>query len=192
MLILRRLKLSVTKKSCTLVLLPALISACAVPRAPDGRAQRETTTQSVEPTYVTKPVEPTHTQSVKPRSISSYITEAKHYVVNQTRDPESVRFQNVFYAVSQDSHNDQSYSVCGEFNAKNAYGGYVGYAQFLYRNDHPDVGPSLFSKAQEEADFKLHSQAAGIGLKLPMPRRFLAVYWEVCINASTKTPAPDS
>jgi hypothetical protein len=47
-------------------------------------------------------------------------------VADTLRDPESARFRHV--RVVQDA--DGSDALCGELNAKNVYGGYVGYAPF--------------------------------------------------------------
>lgn len=47
-------------------------------------------------------------------------------LVAELRDPESARFRNV-YGVS---HGPGLPGICGEMNAKNAYGGYIGFAPF--------------------------------------------------------------
>lgn len=44
------------------------------------------------------------------------------------RDPSSVQFRNI-RTVSDEISN----GVCGEYNAKNAYGGYVGFKMFHWR-----------------------------------------------------------
>jgi hypothetical protein len=48
-------------------------------------------------------------------------------VADQTRDPEAARFRRTF--VVRHPHEDHD-ALCGEINAKNAYGGYVGYQPF--------------------------------------------------------------
>lgn len=47
-------------------------------------------------------------------------------VADTLRDPESARFRNVRVVRKADG----SDALCGELNAKNVYGGYVGYAPF--------------------------------------------------------------
>jgi hypothetical protein len=47
-------------------------------------------------------------------------------VADTLRDPESTRFRKVRVVREADG----SDALCGELNAKNAYGGYVGYAPF--------------------------------------------------------------
>lgn len=51
------------------------------------------------------------------------VQEAKQILADGLKDPDSVKFRNVklFRATG---------SVCGEYNAKNSYGGYVGYTPF--------------------------------------------------------------
>lgn len=54
---------------------------------------------------------------------SKLVLASKELVTNSMKDPESVRFRNVrvFRGVA----------VCGEVNAKNSYGGYVGFKRFF-------------------------------------------------------------
>lgn len=53
------------------------------------------------------------------------IAEAKELISEATNDPDAVKFRNL--------HNQKDgYIICGEYNAKNAYGGYIGYTQFVY------------------------------------------------------------
>ena len=46
------------------------------------------------------------------------------------KDPDSVQFRNVQTVVYNTEVGRSAY-VCGEFNAKNSYGGYVGYRRFF-------------------------------------------------------------
>ncbi|MBP7485115.1 MAG: hypothetical protein KA781_07400 [Aquabacterium sp.] len=56
------------------------------------------------------------------------IDEAKKQVASRMKDPASTVFKNlVVYRVDSDA------TVCGEFNAKNGFGAYVGYKRFYYR-----------------------------------------------------------
>jgi hypothetical protein len=60
------------------------------------------------------------------------IEEAKRIIADQTRDPEAVKFRKV--RVGKDGF------VCGEFNAKNAYGGYIDYRLFYVAGPDDDDG----------------------------------------------------
>ncbi len=50
---------------------------------------------------------------------------AKQIAVHDLKDPDSAQFRDL---VARNTGKD--YAVCGEINAKNSYGGYVGYRQF--------------------------------------------------------------
>lgn len=62
------------------------------------------------------------TASAAAPSNAKMITKAKESVTKKLKDPESVRFRDVFVMRE---------SVCGEVNAKNSYGGYVGFKRFI-------------------------------------------------------------
>jgi len=51
---------------------------------------------------------------------------AKEAISNQLKDPASAQFRNV-----RAKQFDDSSVVCGEVNAKNSYGGYIGFKQFV-------------------------------------------------------------
>jgi hypothetical protein len=53
------------------------------------------------------------------------IEQAKQIAVYELKDPDSAQFRNMDV---RDTGKD--FAVCGEINAKNSYGGYVGYRQF--------------------------------------------------------------
>lgn len=63
------------------------------------------------------------------------IRQAIAAVKDRLRDPYSAKFRNVY--IGKESHRP----VYGEVNSKNAFGGYEGYAQFIYQiiNDEPTV-----------------------------------------------------
>lgn len=50
---------------------------------------------------------------------------AKKIAVYDLKDPDSAQFRNLWVR-----NTGKDYVVCGEINAKNSYGGYVGYQQF--------------------------------------------------------------
>jgi hypothetical protein len=55
------------------------------------------------------------------------ISEAKRSVADLFKDPDSVRFCDI--GIYQRYNSDQRF-LCGEVNAKNSYGAYVGYKTF--------------------------------------------------------------
>jgi hypothetical protein len=66
---------------------------------------------------------------------SRSITEAKRAVEKDLKDPSSVEYRNVLeYSES---------IVCGEYNAKNGYGAYVGYTEFIFYYGQVLSTPSL-------------------------------------------------
>lgn len=54
------------------------------------------------------------------------IAKAKLAVQDQLTDPESARFKDVVVRSA-----DKFVAVCGQFNAKNRYGGYAGFRRFM-------------------------------------------------------------
>lgn len=54
----------------------------------------------------------------------SRITEAKQSIASDLKDPNSVEYRNL--------HKYSESVVCGEYNAKNSYGGYIGFKPFIY------------------------------------------------------------
>lgn len=56
------------------------------------------------------------------------ISEAKESLKSQLKDPYSVVFEKIFMSNGANG----APIVCGEFNAKNSYGGYVGNKRFNY------------------------------------------------------------
>ena len=62
-----------------------------------------------------------------------HITEAKRAIERNLSDPSSAQYRNVKNYIS---------SVCGEVNAKNKFGGYVGFQQFTYQSGSADTEPT--------------------------------------------------
>lgn len=54
------------------------------------------------------------------------IAEAKERVAREMRDPESAQFRDIKVLPGKEGP-----IICGQVNAKNAYGGYVGFNPFL-------------------------------------------------------------
>lgn len=59
------------------------------------------------------------------------IDEAKRAVRERLKDPESARFRNVRVTLTPNN----SVWIKGEYNAKNAFGGYVGFEKFVYTTE---------------------------------------------------------
>lgn len=62
----------------------------------------------------------------RPNPNAAIIARAKAAVARDMKDPGSVQFRNV-----RVYRHDEQVHVCGEFNAKNGYGGYVGFQPFV-------------------------------------------------------------
>jgi len=78
------------------------------------------------------------------------------YVEGALKDPESAQFRN-------------QYGLCGEVNAKNAYGGYVGYRRFIAASE---------DKVFMEDDQRLE------------PGAFDAVWTEICASSPSGATKP--
>ena len=74
-----------------------------------------------------KPPEPTP-EEIESKARERLITDAKETIANSLKDPESARFRNVFVS-------PKMLAVCGDVNAKNSMGGYVGFRRFIVAKD---------------------------------------------------------
>jgi hypothetical protein len=107
-----------------------LLTACVSPNTLAVTAQQKAATQRQE------------------QQVTTFLAE-------QTRDPEAARVRSlVGYTLSNGDR-----VICGEFNGKNAYGGYVGYDAFYVRLRENVVkasawGASAYSAAQVCSDMK--------------------------------------
>lgn len=80
---------------------------------------------------------------------SHYESDAKQAVLEKTRDPSSVQFKGIVSSANNDSYGQPHPVVCGYYNAKNAYGGYIGFEPFIFDDGRLFVGEdgySLYSK----------------------------------------------
>jgi hypothetical protein len=59
-----------------------------------------------------------------------FIEVMKDDVRDDFRDPDTARFRRLAYSTKRLSTGGTQYELCGEVNATNEYGGYVGYRQF--------------------------------------------------------------
>src|SRR4030095_8302593 len=57
-------------------------------------------------------------------------TDAKASLVQNFKDPASAQFRDTF-VIRWDDKGREVYTLCGEVNAKNSYGAYVGYRPFF-------------------------------------------------------------
>src|SRR5690348_13960356 len=71
-------------------------------------------------------------------------SEDKKLVASSMKDPGSVQFRNLR------RKNDQYNIVCGEVNAKNSYGGYVGFVPF-----------EIYTDADKRRVVRIHSDRTG-------------------------------
>ncbi|WP_278069899.1 hypothetical protein [Brevundimonas sanguinis] len=78
------------------------------------------------------------------------IRDAKEAVKDTLRDPGSAEFRHV-RVVRQDG---QPRVVCGAFNGKNAFGGYVGFRDFYYRDGYLRVGSEVGDASRSLAEIE--------------------------------------
>ncbi len=71
------------------------------------------------------------------------VSAAKDAVSASMKDPNSVEFQNV-RTVDLVTEAGTGLIVCGEFNAKNGFGGYSGFEKFAWHPDGKLLARSLF------------------------------------------------
>ena len=62
------------------------------------------------------------------------IETTKQAVAGAMKDPSSVQFQNLTVL-----NGGKTRAVCGEYNAKNSYGGYVGFKRFYKYEDSANI-----------------------------------------------------
>ena len=60
------------------------------------------------------------------------IATAKQVITDNLKDPDSAKFKNitVYRITNQATGKTEISAICGEVNAKNSYGGYVGFKKF--------------------------------------------------------------
>jgi hypothetical protein len=64
------------------------------------------------------------------------VEKAKERVADELSDPDSAKFRKLFLSEFVNPNNGQAgLWLCGEINAKNKMGGYVGYRQFFIKAD---------------------------------------------------------
>lgn len=68
----------------------------------------------------------------------AYVDKAKALVSENMKDPSSVQWRRI-KVVSIGSGANKITTVCGQFNAKNSYGAYVGFTDFYFKASDPDA-----------------------------------------------------
>ena len=58
------------------------------------------------------------------------ITALRNVLIDRLRDPESARFRREYLSRGED-HMPDVLAICGEFNSKNAMGGYGGFGRYI-------------------------------------------------------------
>jgi hypothetical protein len=71
----------------------------------------------------------------------AFVRDAKRAITDNFKDPDSALFRDVFLS------NKAVPTLCGEVNAKNSYGGYVGYKRFFFNRIASYVEPAEPSRA---------------------------------------------
>jgi len=85
---------------------------------------------------------------------SNYEDEAKAYAKSQMNDPDSVKWGTIkINNFIGSATGKKRQAVCGKFNAKNAFGGYVGMRRFFYVNA-DNGGPDFFFEDPSATYFK--------------------------------------
>lgn len=77
---------------------------------------------------------------------SPLVTGAENAVRQMLKDPGSVEFRNVSVIQLSTAEGDAPI-VCGEFNARNSLGGYVGFEPFAWHPDGKLITKALFPTA---------------------------------------------
>ena len=65
------------------------------------------------------------------------IETAKNFVLQMLKDPSSAQFRNIKTSTSYAIPGREVALVCGEYNAKNEMGGYVGFKSFSWQDNKP-------------------------------------------------------
>lgn len=61
------------------------------------------------------------------KSYATFVAAAKSVLVRDFKDPNSAQFRDTYVSAMSDA----AIALCGEVNAKNSYGAYIGFKKFL-------------------------------------------------------------
>ncbi len=89
-----------------------------------------------------------------PKDQARWGNAAKARAINNLKDPYSARFKNLYVGAWVAKPGEIYPFLCGEVNAKNSYGGYIGYQRFyspgdgeiVFENDYPTVFADLWDE----------------------------------------------
>ncbi|WP_193090867.1 hypothetical protein [Halomonas colorata] len=102
---------------------------------------------------VNEAAKPSRPELVRVEIDPERIQEAQEAVRGILKDPESTMFRNVYGASTTGPGAIET--VCGEFNSKNSYSGYVGFAPFAYSQGKPYIWRDTKSFNAENAMIEL-------------------------------------
>lgn len=69
----------------------------------------------------------------------THVLQAKRFFIDRLKDPDSAQFRNLVVRKIFKDNGTVLYNVCGEINAKNSFGGYVGFRPFYFSGDWGEV-----------------------------------------------------
>jgi hypothetical protein len=95
------------------------------PRKPTDRSKNETKIEKTSTRAESRP-DTQSDVSEETREIL-WMEKGKKAVKEKLKDPDSAKFRNVFFSRGTDNVP----CSCGEVNARNAFGGYIGYQRFI-------------------------------------------------------------
>lgn len=67
------------------------------------------------------------------KGYSALVAKAKKSISRDLKDPDAAKFRDI--GIYKSTTGKGGVSVCGEINAKNSYGAYVGFRKFLVSDD---------------------------------------------------------
>ena len=75
----------------------------------------------------------TNTGAQKPPDFTAFVAVAKRELSRDFKDPSTVQYRDLFISVTPNpaENNKPRTALCGEFNARNSFGAYVGFQKFL-------------------------------------------------------------
>lgn len=97
-----------------------------------------------------------HRAKPHPDPSAAFIAAARAAVADGLKDPAAAQFRNL----SAVTDGAGLRKVCGEVNAKNSYGGYIGFQAFAYA---PGIGTVLAPEADDKSDEANAANRAGSG-----------------------------
>lgn len=67
------------------------------------------------------------------KGYSALVAKAKTTITQNLKDPDAAKFRNI--GIYKSTTGKGGVSVCGEVNAKNSYGAYIGFRKFVVSDD---------------------------------------------------------